>query len=206
LSKDLSTLLSIRRVLESAGEGKGAARSIVEELGGVRPEGEAAARLVLLGHPLRTSLGPMVDSRSEEVAMLSSLIVSGPKSSMSAVGKSGSMLATTLERWVKARENRVLEQKAMRFRSLVMSGVLGAVAAMVASVGPLVGGLAMGGAPGAGGSLLYGAAAMTAISSAMLGAFLSGRGLFLNVGVSLAVFAAVSSVAAPLASIPPVTF
>ena len=204
MSSELSMLRSLRRILESAAEGEGLARSIAEELRGSAPPGPDSARRVLLGYPLQASLGPLVESPSEEVAMLASLVVAAPRSSAALVGRSGEELAGTLERWVKARESRRLEQKVLRFRSVVTSGVLGAVTAMVASLGPLVGSLNFQGSarPVDPITLLVGAAVMAAVSSAVLGLFMSASGILFNVGVTLAVFAVVGAVALPLASLP----
>jgi len=203
MNPDLTAIFAMRRVLESTGEGMGMAHSLVKELRAVRPSGFETARLLLLGHPLRISLRPLTESTSVEVSMLASLIVSAPSSSSSSIGRSGEAFAGTLEGWVKARENGRLEQRVQRFRSVVTSAVLGAVTAMIASLGPLVGNLDVTGsshlnpAP-----LLYGAAGFAAISSAMLGLFMSGRRLYVNVIVSLLVYAVVYSLASPLAGVP----
>jgi len=207
MNADLSMLLSLRRVLESAGGGKGMSRSLVEELAGVRPLGTESARRLLLGFPLSNSLRPLVERGSDEVSILASLIVSAPRSSISLVGRSGGFLAKTLERWVKVKENSTLEHRVMKFRSLVTSGVLGAVTAMVASLGPLVGSLDFSSIAPPVNSLTFivAAAAMTAISSGMLGYFMSGRGFYLNLVASLLLFSAVSVLVAPLVSIPSLT-
>lgn len=207
MNADLSMVRSLRRVLQSAGEGKGLARSVVEELRRCAPPGPEAARMTLLGYPLGTSLGPMVEAAPEEASMLASLMVAAPRSSASLVGRSGEGLAEILERWVKARESRLLELRVLRFRSIVTSGVLGAVTAMVATLGPLVGSLGFtGGAPPSNpAALLWGAAGMAAISSAMLGLFMSGKGFAVNVGITLGAFALVAAVASPLAALPAVS-
>jgi hypothetical protein len=205
MNPDLSTILSLRRVLESTKEGKGVARSLVEEMGRMSPLGRTVARLILLGYPLQSALSPLVEGNSQEVSMLSSLLGSAPRSSATLVGRNGEAFSHTLERWVKVRENRILEQKVFRFRSILASGVLGAVTAMISSLGPVVGNLSLsGGAPVDASALAYAAAAMTIISSGMLGLFMSGRRFFVNIAVSLAVFALVSLVAAPLANVPSV--
>lgn len=202
MNRDISTVHSLRRILESAVQGKGLARSMVEELKGDRSLGSHTARLLLLGYPIETALSTMIEGSSEEVAALGSLIISAPRSSAEVVGKNGAALAGTIERWVKARETGLMEQRVLRFRSLVTSGVLGAVTAMVAAIGPLLGNLGLG--PGADATgIPYAAAAMTAISSGMLGFFMSGRSFFVNVLVSMAVFAVVSGVATPLVSVSP---
>lgn len=201
MKSDLPALLALRRVLKSAADGEGVARSVVEELRGLFPEGSASARRVLLGNPLSVSLRPLAESSGGEVSMLASLVASAPRSSAPLVGRSGGALAVTLERWVKARENRVLEQKVLRFRSLMTSAILGAVTGLLATIGPLVGDIQFAGPPASSGALVYGAAAMTAMSSGMLGAYMSGRGFYVNVAASLFAFALVSALASPLGSL-----
>ncbi len=206
MNPDLTAIHSLGRVLESASDGMGMARSLVKELRQVRPQGSETARLLLLGYPLRISLGPMTEGESEEVSMLASLIVSAPSSSSASIGRNGKAFAGTLEGWVKARENSKLEQKVQSFRSVITSAVLGAVTAMMASLGPVIGSLGLFGAShGSQVSLLYGAAGFDAISSTMLGLFMSGRRFYVNVLASLAVYALVSSLASPLAGVPAVS-
>jgi hypothetical protein len=202
MSAELDAMHSLGRALKAAGEGKGLSRSVVEELRAAGPLCEDGARSIMLGRPLATALRPLMEGSGEEVSMLASLIVSAPRSSACLVARSGEALAVTLERWIKARENEILEQKVMRFRSLVTSGVLGAVMAMLAALGPAVGEIGFGAQPGGSGALVYGAAALTALGSGMLGAFMSGRRFFVNAALSLAVFAAISAAIAPLASFP----
>jgi hypothetical protein len=204
MNSDLLTILSLRRVLESAEAGMGLSQSLVRELRGLRPLGRESARMLLLGFPLVASLRPLAECSSEEVSMLASLIISAPRSSSTLVGKSGGALAGTLERWVKARESGRMELRVLRFRSLVTSAVLGAVTAMMASLGPLVANLDLTGTlpPANSGTFLLAAAGFTAMSSGMLGLFMSGRGFYVNVVVSLLVFALVCSLASPLANVP----
>jgi hypothetical protein len=206
LNPDLLLVRSLRKVLESAAEGKGVARSVVEELRLSPPPWSRSARMLLLGHPLRTSLKSVIESSSAEAAMLASLIVASPRSSAQLVGKSGEILAATLERWVRAKESRKLEEKVMRFRGMVTSGVLGAVTAMISSLGPLVGSLNFGGATPAVDptTLLAGSAAMAAIGSAILGLYMSGKGFPLNIAVTLGAFALVSAATSPLWGLTPV--
>jgi hypothetical protein len=202
MNQDVARILSLKRILESVAQGSGISRSAVQELRGTDRLGKEAARGLLLGYPVPLAMRPMMDHGAAEVAMLASLVAAAPGSSAPAVGRRGSAVARTLERWVKAKEARALEQKVMRFRSLVTSGVLGAVTGMVATLGPMVGSLGFGGGQGpGGGALVYGAAAMTAVSSGLLGAFMSGRGLYVNVALSLATFGLVCAVASPLATV-----
>ena len=207
MNTELVRILALKKVLESASEGMGMAQAVARELRRAEPLGRESARLVLLGHSLAFALRPLVESGCEEVSMLASLIVSAPKSSSTMIGRSGGILAGTLERWVKAKESGKLQQKALRFRSLVTCGILGAVTAMVASVGPLVGSLDLTGTPPptSSATLLYSASALAAISSGMLGLFMSGRSFYLNVAVTLGVFILVSAIASPLANVPTVS-
>ena len=204
MKDELALLLSLRRTLEATAQGMGIARALAEGLRSASPAGVGVARLVLLGYPLRVSMAPLADGGSDEVAMLASLIVSATKSSALTVGRSGEVLEMILERWVKAKEGRRLEQRILRFRGLVTSGVAGAVVAMLASLGPMVGNLSLatGASSPAAGLLLPGAAVMAGVSSAMLGLFMSGRGFVANVAVSMGVFAVVSAIAYPLANVP----
>ena len=203
MNTELVRILTLKRVLESAGEGMGVAQSVARELRRAETPGSEAARLVLLGYPLAVALRPLIECGCEEVSMLASLIVTAPRSSSIVIGRSGGILASTLERWVKAKESGKLQQKVLRFRSLVTCGVLGAVTAMVASLGPLVGTLDFTGASQPTGStmLLYSAAGFAGISSCMLGLYMSGRSFYLNVVVALGVFTLVSTLASPLANV-----
>lgn len=198
----VSRMLSLRRVLEGVGEGTGISRALVEQLREGDRVGRDVARHLLLGNQIGSSLRPLLEEGSEEESMLASLIVAAPSSSSPMVGRTGGTLASTLERWAEAKESRGMEQKVLRFRSLVTSGVLGAVTAMIATLGPLVGSLSsVGGPPSGPGALVYGAAAMTAIGSGALGAFMSGSRFYANVAVALGAFGIVYLAASPLAGV-----
>jgi len=203
MNPDLSMVLALRRVMESVEEGRGMAQALARELGGVGPVGLETVREILLGFPFSVSLGPLRESKAEEVAMLASLLVSASKSNTSLVGRNGEAVSHTLEGWLKLKENSKLEHRVITFRSMVTSGVLGAVSATVATLGPLLGNLDFTTQtrpdPGA---LLFFAVGMTGISSGMLGYFMSGSRFLANVVLSLGVFAFVWSLASPIASIP----
>ena len=206
MSGELSMILTLRKVLQNVGEGRGVAESVVRELATAGTDGRDAARSVFLGLPLRTALRSLADGKSGEVSMLASIIVESSKGSAPLGGKRGEALSFTLERWVKTRENNRLEERVQRFRSLIASGVLGAVSGMIATLGPLLGSLGtgfLGIAPGQV-DLLYCAAAMVVASSAMLGLFTAGRGFYINVFVSAAAFGLVNFLVAPLAALPAV--
>ena len=203
MNPDLSMVLALRRVMESIEDGRGMAQALARELGGVGPGGLGAVRRILLGFPFSVSLRSLKEGKSEEVAMLASLLISASKSNTSLIGRNGEAVSHTLEGWLKLKENSKLEHRIMRFRSMVTSSVLGAVCATVATLGPLLGNLDFTTQarpdPGA---LLFFAAGMTIISSGMLGFFMSGSRFFANVVLSLTVFGLVWSLASPIASIP----
>jgi len=185
--------------------GRGVSGSLVatfrragEGLGGV-------ARASLLGYPPAESLWDVVHGEGHEAGMLASLVVNGARGDARLVGRKGERLSLTLEGWIKAREGRRMEQKVLRFRGLVVSGVLGAVLGMVSSVGPLVGGLNFTTPlpPVDPAYIEAAAAAMACLSSGMLGIYMSGRGFLVNVAATLAVFALVTLAVSPLTSVTP---
>ncbi len=200
---DISLLLALRRVLRRVHERGGAAQALVVEMRGEGPSGKEVARRLLLGSSLSVAVAP-VEERGEEVAMLASLISKARTSSTAAIGDSGEGLSLTLEKWLKARENRKLEDRVMRFRGIIASIVLGAVSAMIATLGPLVNLVSFTSAPAsvAPGGVMYAAFAMACISSAMLGLYLSGRNLVLNVAATIVTFAVVAALVAPLVAMP----
>jgi len=201
-----SLILSLRKVLESVGNGRGVSQCLVEELRGSGPQGKKVAANLLLGLPLDVATRPLLGNKSDEVGMLASLVMASAEGSTSVAGKSGETLSYTLEKWAKARDNARLEQKVMQFRSLIASGVLGAVSSMIATIGPVLGSLSLsaqaGVEPVASGTVLYGAAAMTLVASGMLGLFVSGKRFYLNVAASALTFLFLHLLVSPLASFP----
>lgn len=201
MDDDLTLIFSMRKVLGSAAAGGGLAGSLVREFA-TSAKGREVARRVLLGLPLQVSLAPLTSSRSSEVSMLATLIVGATEGSVPEAATKGEELSRLMERWVKARENVNMESRVLRFRSLIACGVLGAVCAMISTVGPFIESVSLGSqTPSTNpAGLAVTAAAMTASSSAMLGLYSAGKGVVLNVAVSLAAFALVYVLAAPLAT------
>lgn len=207
MSGELSTVLALRRVLQSVANGRGIAESIVRELPHDARGGEESARSVLLGLPLQVALQSVTNGASSEVSMLASIVVQLAKISAPLGGKNGEALSYILERWVKVRESNRLEERVQRFRALIASAVLGAVTAMISTLGPLLASFGSGGLGVSQGSsnFLYAGFAMAISSSAMLGVFISGRRFYLNVSVTVATFALVSLLVAPLAELPSIS-
>ena len=206
MNKRLARLQLMKRVLASISAGRGVSTSIVLALrrgDGVEKE---AARRVLLGFPPSRSMASIVSDQSRELGMLGSLVTMASSSNAVAIGKKGTDLSAILERWLKAGEERAMEAKVFQMRGLIMSAVLGALMATVSSVGPLVAttNFLTAGTPASAPSLYYVSGAMVAVSSSMLGLFLSGRRFYINLGLALGVYAVASFASAPLSSVPTV--
>jgi len=204
MNPDLSLVLALRRVLGLVTEGSGMAQALVRELRGGDPRGRYAARRILLGYPIPVSLARLERGGPDEIGLIATLIVGSAESSSQLIGETGEAVTITVERWLKTKENARLEDRVARFRSLIASFVLGAVAAIIATLGPLVGALSFSATPELTGSrsIFYAAVGMTAASSAMLGLFMSGRRFGLNVAASLSAFVFVSALASPLSPVP----
>ncbi len=202
MNRDMALLQAMRRVLEQVSHGKGISSSLVEELGSIAPEGKEVARRVLTGLPLGMALRP-VSSSSQEVALLAALVEHSPNGSSSWMGRSGEGVSAVLERWVKSRENRRLNARVMAFRGMLTSCILGAVAGVLAALGPVLGSLSFESPPPPRPSLPYAAAAMAVASSAMLGLYLAPRRAYLNVMATGLVYAAAWLAMSPLGALQP---
>jgi hypothetical protein len=200
MNPELDILMTLSRVLGDVGNGRGVAGALVRSFGSSRGQSADVARLTLLGHPPEVAMGGLLLGHGPEVAMLSGLIVNGARGNSILVGKKGEELAKSLESWINTREGRKLEQRVLAFRGLLVSAVLGAVLGMISSVGPLLGGLNfMVPSPQMDPSTLTAASAvMGCVSSAMLGLFVSRRGLWQNLVATMGVFLIVITAVRPL--------
>ncbi len=203
MNRDLSVLLTMRKVLAEVGSGAGVAAAVVREFSGAQGSLREVARETLLGHPPQETMPSLLAGEGAELAILASLLAEGSKGDAEAAGSRGEWLSLDLEGWVKAREARAMEQKVMRFRGVIVSAVLGAVLGMVSTIAPAVGSFGFPSSAGGVdiGSLKAAAGVMGVLSSAMLGLFMSGRGLVANVLVTVVAFGLVSLAVQPLATI-----
>ncbi len=201
MNDDLALVATLRRAFELVSRGMGLAEALVRSLPSSGTAGKDVARRILLGFPVSASLGPML-SGSDEVAALALLLGTGHKSGAKPLGQSGERVSLLLEGWIKLRESRKLEERVQRFRSLIVSCVVGGVSAMIATLGPILSSLysTTTGLPDGTGLTLYAGAAMAATSSAMLAIYVSERRFYLNVALSLISFVAVWGFVSPLAS------
>ena len=204
MNKEISELLRLREVLSSVSSGMGVSASIVKTLGRGGPRERRAARLVLLGHPPSVAMNSVSDGGARELSMLTGIIANTSGSSATLLGRKGEKLSTVVEGWLKAKEERAMERRVMQARGYIMCAVLGAVMAIMSTLGPVVGSITLlqGAAPVADQYLGYAAGAMVAFSSSMLGIFLGGRRFYFNLGIGCAVFIVGTAAAAPLASFP----
>lgn len=204
MNRRLARMLLLRKVLASIGAGRGVSASIVLALRAGEDAERAAARMVLLGFPPASSMSPLVGDESREIGMLASLVTMASASNVAAIGRKGADLSNLLERWLKAAEEKAMEARVFQMRGLIMSAVLGALMATVSTMGPLVASanFLVGGAAPAASSLGFVSGAMVAVSSSMLGFFLSGRRFYINLAIALGVFLAASFATSPLVAVP----
>jgi hypothetical protein len=204
LNKELAELLRLRSVLNSVSSGRGVSASIVRTLAGGERGERSAARMVLLGHPPSVALAPLTTENTRELAMLTGLIANVSTASAKVLGRKGEALSNILENWLKAKETRAMERRVMQARGYVMCAVLGAVMAIMSTLGPVVGSISFlqSAPPTPSPYLGYASGAMVAFSSSMLGIFLGGRRFYINLAIAGVVFLLGTSAAAPLASFP----
>jgi len=204
MNKKLSSLLLFRRVFMLAGEGKGLATSLVETFRGEGSEGKGVARKILLGFPVQAALEPLSSQGTEELSVLANLLANSSSSSARLIGRKGQRLSFMFERWMKMKEARQMQQRVMQLRSHLMAAVMGAVVAMLASLGPLVAGLNfLSPSPEvSGSSLLLWSGVMVGTSSTALGLFMAGRRFYVDTLIALLAFGLTAAATAPLASVP----
>ncbi len=201
MNRRFALMLELRRVFSSVSEGEGLACSLVRTFKESSGEGREVAKRILLGLPVRTALEPLAGDESRELGMLAGLMAGSSSASARVLGRKGEDLSVIFEGRLKARETRRMEEKVMQTRGFIMSAVMGAVVALLASLGPLVGSLnfATQAPPQVNAAvLLWSGAAMTTMSSGMLGFFMSGRRFYADVLISLVVYALAVEAISPL--------
>jgi hypothetical protein len=206
MTRKLDTMMQLRRVFVSASAGMGVATALVKTFRLATTDGKEVARRILLGLPVKVALAPVVNDSSKEVSMLARLLAESTTASARIIGAKGETLSLILEKWLKMKEARDMERKVLQMRSHIMSAVLGAVVAMLATLGPLVSGLSFTSQslPINATTLLGASASMVIVSSSMLGVFMSGRRFYVDTLVALAAFAVAAAAISPLANVPTV--
>jgi hypothetical protein len=147
---ETARLSKIRQILRLAAHGRGVAASIVETLStSTQAEDKDVARMILLGSPVRSAIhaltrksGPKGRSTSRPVAstateILLYLVVQAHVNAVEASRRADN-LSALFERWLRSRQQRSAEQAIMEMRSVLVSGVLGGVTAMISSLAPIL--------------------------------------------------------------------
>jgi hypothetical protein len=205
MNTENAMIMALRRVLDSASQGMGAAQSLVREMRLGRGEGEQVARRVLLGNPIGAALQDVASGESEEVSMLATLVVLSSRGSVRLAGEKGRRLSAILERWVRTREAESMEKRVMRLRGYITSAVMGGLGAMVSNLAPILSSFqpTVSHTAAQVSLLPVVGALMVGFSSVMLGYFLSGRGFVSNALVATACYLAASALVSPLVSVQP---
>jgi hypothetical protein len=189
----------LRRVLRLSAQGKGIAASIVDSFreSTVREESEMV-RQILLGSSVEQSVDTLVsrDDHSREILLY---VVSQAKVNAVEASRRADKLTSLFEHWVWMKQQRVIEQRIMETRSILVSGILGGVTAMISALAPVLSSfqLTLGAQP-APASTSYLGILFVLPAASFLGFFFSPRRAYVNVAVSVAAFVLVTYFFSPL--------
>jgi len=198
-SPDLGRMGKLRRVLRLSAQGKGIAASIVDSFreSTVRAESEMV-RQILLGSSVEQSVDTLVsrDDHSREILLY---VVSQAKVNAVEASRRADKLTSLFEHWVWMKQQRVIEQRIMETRSILVSGILGGVTAMISALAPVLSSfqLTLGAQP-APASTSYLGILFVLPAASFLGFFFSPRRAYVNVAVSVAAFVLVTYFFSPL--------
>ena len=201
-STELARLDRLRQVMRLSARGKGIAAAVVETFGGSPKAQEVSvARSILLGRTVEESISPLLAKKDHSRDLLMFLVaqakVDAPEASRRA-----DRLSELFERWIRAKQSRLIDQRIMETRSLMVSGILGGVTAMVAAIAPVLSSFQLTLAqtsPAPSPSPYLGLFFVTP-GAFFLGLFFSPRRAALNLAVSLVAFTAVAFLFSPLLS------
>ncbi len=198
-SQELVRMGKLRQVLKMTAHGKGMAASIVETFRGSRVEEEREmVRQILLGNPVEQSVAGLisVNDHSREILLY---MVNQAKVNAVEASKRADKLTSLFEHWVWMKQQRVVEQKIMETRSIMVSVILGAVTAMISALAPVLSSfqLTLGATPGAPSPSYLGIMFVVPASS-FLGVFFSPKRAYLNVAVSVVAYLLVTYFFTPL--------
>lgn len=137
-SAELARMERLRQVMRLSASGKGVASAVVETLRASSREDDAAVvRSILLGRPVEEAVRPLLsvkDHSSDLVAFL----VEQAKLDAPEASRRAETLRALFERWVRAKQSRLTDQRIMETRSLMVSAILGGVTAMVSAIAPVL--------------------------------------------------------------------
>ena len=133
---ELGRLGKLRRVLRLSAQGKGIAASIVESFRESRTGEESEmVRQILLGNSVEQSVDGLIskDDHSREILLY---VVSQAKVNAVEASRRADKLTTLFEHWVWMKQERIVEQRIMEMRSIMVSCILGGVTAMISPSPP----------------------------------------------------------------------
>ena len=139
---DLSFMAKLRQVLRLTARGRGVAAAIVETFQGSRVDGEREmVRRILMGHPVGDAMerlgseGKGPDAYTRELALF---VVEQASVDAAEASRRAERLSTLFEHWIWMKRQRGTDQKILETRSIMVSGILGGVTAMVSCLAPVL--------------------------------------------------------------------
>jgi len=198
-SGELARMGKLRQVLRLASQGKGIAASIVETFRGSRAAGESEmVRRILLGNPVDVAVKEVI-SGSDRTREILLYVVNQAKVDAVEASKRADRLTTLFEHWVWMKQQRVVEQKIMETRSIMVSAILGGVTAMISALAPVLASfqLTLGTQPPPA-TPSYLGALFVVPAAAFLGFFFSPRRAYINLVVAAAAYGLVAYYFTPL--------
>ncbi len=189
----------LRQVLRLSAHGKGIAASIVETFGSSNlVEEREMVRQILLGRPVEQAVANLVSAEDPSREVLLYLVNQAKVNAVEA-SRRADRLTTLFEHWVWKKQQRLVDQRIMETRSLMVSAILGGVTAMISVVAPVLTSfqLTLSATP-APSSPSYLGILFVIPAASFLGFFFSPRRAYLNLLVSLAAYLLVTYFFAPL--------
>jgi len=194
----------LREVMRLSARGKGIAASIVETFRSSRwMEETRAVRSILLGIPVEESVAGLTSGDDYSKDLLLYLVQQAKVDALEA-SRRADKLANLFEHWVRAKQQRLIDQRIMETRSLMVSAILGGVTGMVASIGPVISNFQLSltqppSSPSLGAGYTPYLGVLFVIPGAFfLGLFFSRRRALLCTALSCAIYATVAYFFAPL--------
>lgn len=203
--REIQRIGRLRRIFTESSKGRGLASSLVDTFRFSKDKSEKeVARLILLGIPPTQALRLLLESGERGARGLVNYIVAEGRVNARNAGRRAEKLAIMFERWARLKETRILEQKVMELRGHIISAILGAVLAFLASLAPFVASFQLFAVPSPLGSglVVYSGCAMTIVSSAFLGSFLSPRRRYVDPIIAVIAFLVALQMTAPIANVP----
>lgn len=198
---DLSLMGRLKQVLRYSSHGRGIAASIVETFAESQKEDEKQmVRRILLGCPVEESLSPLA-SKNGQTGELLQYVVEQAKVNAAEASRRAEDLASLFERWIWMKHQRAIDQKILETRSIMVSGILGGVTAMISSLAPVLSSFQISLTSPPATALTYSpylGIIFVLPGASFLGVFFSRRRAFLNVAVAALAYLLVSYFFGPL--------